>query len=77
MLESKMKKNNDYQQHANDLVNTSVQDMQSSLSLYSGAEPYHTEIIRRAIVIAKRRNEATKLKVLQAKLKKMQKEAGG
>ena len=70
-----MEKNNDYQQHAKDLVNTSVQDMQSSLSFYSGKEPYHTEIIRRAIVIVKRRKETTKLKVLEAKLKKMQKEA--
>lgn len=57
------------------LVNTSVEDMKSGLWFYRGNEPKHLEIIRRGIEIVKRRDEKTKLSILNAKLKKMLKEA--
>lgn len=56
------------------LVNTSVEDMKSGLWFYRGNEPEHLEIIRRGREIVKRRGEKTKLKMLDAKLKKMLKE---
>lgn len=56
------------------LVNTSVEDMKSGLWFYRGNVPEHLEIIRRGREIVKRRGEVTKLRLLDAKIKKMLKE---
>lgn len=56
------------------LVNSSVQDMQSGLWFYRGNVPGHLAIVRRGREIVKRRGEATKLRLLDAKIKKMLKE---
>lgn len=56
---------------ASNLVNTSVEDMQSGLWNY-GAEDLTT--LREALKIATRRGEKTKAKILAAKIKKLEKE---
>lgn len=59
---------------ARDLVNTSVQDMTSSLSHYEGTDPADVELILRALKFCLRRAEKTKATILLRKLKKMEKE---
>ena len=59
---------------ARDLVGTSVQDLQSSLSAYTHESNDDIEIIKHAIGLTQRRGEKTKTQILQHKLRKMYKE---
>lgn len=60
----------------NFLINTSVEDMQSSLYNYKADEPEDVEIIRAGLKKCVKRGEKTKAKILQRKLKKMEAENG-
>jgi hypothetical protein len=72
----KMKKD-DLQERAHNLINTSVQDMQSGLWFYQGADADHIEIVKRCLAICKRRGERTKVRLLESKLRKMKNETHG
>jgi hypothetical protein len=54
---------------AQDLANTSLQDMQSGLGLYTTEEDL--SILRIAYIIVRRRKEVTKCKVLASKIRKL------
>jgi len=56
------------------LVNTSVDDMHSSLNFYQSNIQSDVETIRYALQIVARRKEKTKATMLRRKLKKMEKE---
>lgn len=60
-------------ERANDLVGTSVQDLQSSLTHYKTLQD--KKIIGIALMICRRRGEKTKVKVLQAKFNQLEKTA--
>lgn len=57
---------------AADLINTSVQDMQSGLWDYTTEEDL--AVLRLAYIMCRRRNETTKSKILASKIKRLQKE---
>lgn len=62
---------NDLQRRAYNLVSTSVDDLNSSMTFYTGDVFEHVEIIKRGLIICRRRGEKTKIKILERKLKKM------
>lgn len=60
-------------QWASRLVNSSVQDMQCSLNFYSGNGEEELLVLNRALAITTKRGEVTKARMLQAKIKKLEK----
>lgn len=67
-----MSGNKDLIQRANDLVNSSVGDMVSSLYFYQGGDE-DLLVLNKALSIVIKRGEVTKAKMLQAKIKKLSK----
>ena len=59
-------------QKASELINTSVQDMQSGLWHYTTEEDL--AVLRVAYIMARRRNEKTKARILASKIKRLQRE---
>lgn len=59
---------------AKSLVNTSVQDLMSSLVHYKGIDPSDVEVVKKGLKICVERGEKTKAVALRRKLKKMEKE---
>lgn len=57
--------------NAKHLVNTSVQDMQSGLWQYKVED---LPVLREALKIVEQRGEKTKVRILSAKIKKLEKE---
>lgn len=57
---------------ASSLVNTSVQDMQSGLWHYTTTEDL--AVLRVAYIMARRRNEKTRSKILASKIRRLDKE---
>ena len=58
-------------QQVRDLANTSIEDMKSSLSCMPGH--YGLGVLRAVLRIAKRRNEKTRIRVIESEIKKLQK----
>lgn len=56
------------------LVNTSVEDMQSSLPLYTYLCITDVQTVRLGLAICKKWGEKTKVKILERKLKRMEKD---
>jgi hypothetical protein len=63
-----MANNNDERNQIQNLVNTSVQDMQSGLWQYT-----NVDFLKKALAVVKKRGEKTKVKVLEAKIRKLEK----
>lgn len=63
--------NKELAERARALVNTSVEDMQSSLWFYTTRE--HWQILCTALMIVNKRGEKTKSKILKSKIKKLEK----
>lgn len=61
---------------AQDLVSTSVEDLQSSLPHYSAKSQFDIEVIRYGLKLCERRGETTKVTLLKRKLKKMEAKEG-
>jgi len=57
------------------LVNTSVQDLHSSLHFYNSKSADDMEILKSALATCKRRGEKTKAKLLDSKMRKMERDA--
>lgn len=57
-----------------DLINTSVDDMRSSLGFYKGDDPEDVEVVRLGLKRCVERREKTKAAMLNRWLKKMEKE---
>ncbi|MFZ5856755.1 MAG: hypothetical protein ACOYZ6_07990 [Chloroflexota bacterium] len=62
-------------ERAQDLVGTSVEDLQASLPHYSSESQKDIEVVRYGLMLCERRGEKTKVTLLKRKLKKMEKEA--
>lgn len=62
------KQNRTLQERVSSLINTSVDDMQSGLWNYNDLN-----VLRPALIICIRRGEKTKVKILGAKIRKMEK----
>jgi uncharacterized membrane protein YfbV (UPF0208 family) len=56
---------------ARDLVNTSVQDMESGLWFYTTHE--HLQVLYAGLMIVNRRKEKTKAKILKRRIKQLEK----
>lgn len=69
-----VKKNSVVLQRARNLVNTSVQDMQSGLSHYWSREDLR--ILSVGLIIVRKRGEKTKVSILERKIKKIRKDIG-
>lgn len=69
-----MTRSDSIQDRANFLVNTSVEDMQSSLYSYTYLNISDVQTIRLGLAMCKRRGEKTKVKLLERKLKRMEKD---
>lgn len=63
-------------ERAQDLVSTSVEDLQSSLPHYSSEFQADIEVVRYGLQLCERRGERTKAAILKRKLKKMEAENG-
>lgn len=64
-------RNGSLQEQVDWLINTSVDDLQSSLYAYSVQD---LNVLRKAYARVKRRGEKTKAKVLASKIRKLEKE---
>lgn len=69
-----VKKNSVVLRRARNLVNTSVQDMQSGLSHYWSREDLR--ILSVGLIIVRKRGEKTKVSILERKIKKIRKDIG-
>lgn len=61
----------DEKRQVRDLANTSIEDMNSSLSCMPGH--YSVDVLRAILKIAKRRNEKTRIRLTESWIKKLQK----
>lgn len=67
-------RNQNINEMVNSLINTSVEDMTSSLNFYSYLNQEDVMIVALAKVRCNKRGEVTKVNILSRKLKKMQKD---
>lgn len=61
-------------ERANNLISTSVHDLESSLPYYEAARPSDVQVIRIALLKCQKRGEKTKATILHRKLRKMEKQ---
>lgn len=66
----KMKLSNPISYRVNNLVNTSVQDMQSGMWAYEFKD---LNVLRAALKVVEKRGEKTKARVIETKIRKLQK----
>lgn len=59
----------DEKRQVGDLANTSIEDMKSSLNCMPGH--YSLGVLRAVLRIAKRRNEKTRIRVIESQIKKL------